>query len=43
VAQRESGRPGADDRDLRSAHSWPSSWMTRCAIANAPFAAGTPQ
>ena len=37
--------PGPDDADLR-AHQPPalvSSSRTRCAIANAPFAAGTPQ
>ena len=45
VAERESGWTGPDDPDLRArrAHSLASSSRTRWAIANAPFAAGTPQ
>jgi hypothetical protein len=46
VSERETCRPGADDADLRAHQSdrlgWSSS-STRCATANAPFAAGTPQ
>ena len=44
VAEREPGRAGADDPDLRAsaAQAAPSS-STRWAIANAPLAAGTPQ
>jgi hypothetical protein len=45
VAEREPGRACTDDADLRSdaAQAAPSSSSTRCAIAKAPFAAGTPQ
>ena len=45
VSERESGRACADDPDLRagSAQAAASSSSTRWAIANAPFAAGTPQ
>ena len=45
VSERESGRACADDPYLRagSAQMAPSSSSTRWAIANAPFAAGTPQ
>ena len=46
VGEHETGRPGADDHDLRPlrpTHAPPSSARTSCAIANAEFAAGTPQ
>ena len=45
MAEREPRRAGADDAHLRPrpAHACPSSSRTRWAIANAPFAAGTPQ
>ena len=45
VAEREPGWAGADDAHLRarSTQAVPSSSRTRWAIANAPFAAGTPQ
>jgi hypothetical protein len=45
VRERETCRPGPDDRDLRArcVYGSSSSSSTRCAIANAPFAAGTPQ
>jgi hypothetical protein len=45
VSESEPCRAGADDPYLGSAsgQAAPSSWSTRCAIANAPFAAGTPQ
>ena len=45
VTEHESGRAGADDAHLRAraAHPLSSSSRTRCAIANAPLAAGTPQ
>ena len=44
VRERQPGRPGADDPDLR-AHQPPSgeSSSVRCATAKAAFAAGTPQ
>ena len=43
--ERQPGRAGADDADLRPhpAAAASASSRTRCAIANAPFAAGTPQ
>ena len=42
--ERQAGRAGADDADLRAGRSHsPSSSRTRCAIAKALFAAGTPQ
>ena len=41
--ERQPGRAGADDPDLRPQSLDRSSSSTRCAIANAPFAAGTPQ
>ena len=45
VREQEPGRPRADDGHLRagSIQAVPSSSSTRWAIANAPFAAGTPQ
>jgi hypothetical protein len=45
VSERESGRARADDpySSAGSAQMAPSSSSTRWAIANAPFAAGTPQ
>ena len=48
LRQREPRRPGADDPDLRPDHAAGSSpattlSITRWAMANAPFAAGTPQ
>ena len=45
VSERESGRACTDDPYLGagSAQAAPSSSSTRWAIANAPFAAGTPQ
>jgi hypothetical protein len=45
VREREARRPRADDPDLGpgGAQPLPSSSSTRCAIANAPLAAGTPQ
>jgi hypothetical protein len=41
VRERQASRAGTDDADL-GAHQ-PCSSRTRCAIANAEFAAGTPQ
>ena len=41
VSERQARRAGTDDADL-CAHQ-PCSSSTRCAIANAEFAAGTPQ
>ena len=43
LRERQSRRAGADDPDLRAGHAAPSSSSTCCAIANAEFAAGTPQ
>ena len=45
VAEGEPGGAGADDAHLRASavQASPSSSSTRCAMANAPFAAGTPQ
>ncbi len=44
AGQSQPGRSGADDRHLRSHQPLGScSSSTRCATANAPFAAGTPQ
>ena len=43
LRERESRRARADDPDLRAGHARPSSSSTCCAIANAEFAAGTPQ
>ncbi len=43
LGEREAGRSRADDRDLRSRQEAPSSASTCEAIANAEFAAGTPQ
>ena len=46
LSERETCRPGADDADLRPHQSCGVGWTsssTRCATANAPFAAGTPQ
>ena len=45
VTEGEPRRAGPDDADLgvRPAHALPASSSTRCAIANAPLAAGTPQ
>jgi hypothetical protein len=42
MGERQTGRAGADDPDLRPGHSTPSSASTCCAIAKAEFAAGTP-
>ena len=43
VAEEQAGRPGADDADLGAHQPWASASITRCAMANAEFAAGTPQ
>jgi hypothetical protein len=45
MTERESRRAGANDAHLRAGSGQvpPSSSSTRCAIANAPLAAGTPQ
>ena len=43
LSERQPRRAGADDPDLRAGHAAPSSSSTCCAIANAVFAAGTPQ
>ena len=43
VREQQARRPCADDSDLRPARHPLSSSTTRCAIANALFAAGTPQ
>jgi hypothetical protein len=43
AGEREPGRACAHDPDLRAELLQPSSARTRCATANAPFAAGTPQ
>ena len=43
VREQQAGRPRSDDSHLRTLRHPLSSSSTRCAIANALFAAGTPQ